>query len=798
MSNPAILIVEDEAIVSADIAGKLRKRGYEIAGSTDTGEEAINLTRSLQPSLVLMDIHLAGTLDGIAAAEVIRQECQVPVVFLTAHADMATIRRAQQAEAFGYILKPFDDRDRHTQIEMALYKHAVEQRLRESRARLATFAAATFEGIVEIEAGRIVDCNEQFARILGYTEAEIRGMEITGIIAPDDIDRVMVNTLKERESTIEHHMLRKDGSRIIVEAHSMPISQGRRITTAVRDITVRKNREEKLQKLNRVLTALSHSSMAMMRATEETAYLQEICKSIVEDCGYAMVWIGYAENDPGCSVRPVASAGFEAGYLKTLNITYADTESGRGPTGSAIRTGNVCSCRNMQTDPLYAPWRREAIKRGYASSIALPLKAEERCFGAVTIYSRQPDPFSEDEVILLTELTDNLAYGLTSLRLRAERDRAEKALQDAHDSLEQQVRERTAELVAAMEDVEKRNQIAETALAEIKKLQIQLEAERAYLRDEIQLTSNHGNIIGQSDGLKYVLYKVEQIAASDTTVLVLGETGTGKEVAARAIHGLSSRKNRSLVKVNCAALPSNLIESELFGHEKGAFTGSHTRHTGRFEVADGGTLFLDEIGELPMELQPKLLRVLQDGEFERLGSSRTLKVDVRIIAATNRNLEEEVRKGCFREDLWYRLNVFPITVPPLRDRIEDIPVLVDYFVRNISKRMGKTIEIIPVYVMDALQDYHWPGNIRELANVLERAVINSSGPKLRLADELRKPHDSIDFSPKTLEAVERNHIVQTLERTHWKVSGKNSAAEILGLDRSTLRARMQKLGIRKP
>ena len=344
------MIVEDEAIVSADIAGKLRNRGYEIVASTDTGEEAIDLTRRLRPALVLMDIHLAGTLDGIAAAEVIRQECQVPVVFLTAHADMATIRRAQQTEAFGYILKPFDDRDLHTQIEMALYKHAAEQRLRESRARLATFAAATFEGIVEIKAERIVDCNEQFARILGYTEAEIRGMEITGIIAPEDIDRVMVNIQKERESMIELDMLRKDGSRIIVEAHGRPMFRGRRIT-AIRDITEHRNRQEELQKLNRVLTALSHSSMAMMRATEETAYLQEICKSIVEDCGYAMVWIGYAENDPGCSVRPVASAGFEAGYLKTLNITYADTESGRGPTGSAIRTGNVCSCRNMQTDP---------------------------------------------------------------------------------------------------------------------------------------------------------------------------------------------------------------------------------------------------------------------------------------------------------------------------------------------------------------------------------------------------------------------------------------------------------------
>jgi chemotaxis protein methyltransferase CheR len=291
---------------------------------------------------------------------------------------------------------------------------------------------------------------------------------------------------------------------------------------------------------------------------------------------------------------------------------------------------------------------------------------------------------------------------------------------------------------------------------------------------------------------------VEQIAGSDTTVLVLGETGTGKELVARAIHGLSMRKSRSLVKVNCAALPANLIESELFGHEKGAYTGAQSRHLGRFEVANGGTLFLDEIGELPLELQPKLLRVLQDGEFERLGSSITIKVNVRIVAATNRNLEEEVRKGHFREDLWYRLNVFPITMPPLRDRMDDIPILVDFYVKKISKRMGKTIEIVPAGVMNALQDYHWPGNVRELENVLERAVINSSGPKLRLVDELTKPFKNLSTSLKTLEAVEREHIIQTLEQANWKVGGKNSAAEILGLDRSTLRARMRKLGIQKP
>ena len=336
------------------------------------------------------------------------------------------------------------------------------------------------------------------------------------------------------------------------------------------------------------------------------------------------------------------------------------------------------------------------------------------------------------------------------------------------------------------------------ALVEIRELKSHLEAEKAYLQEEIKLEYNFENIIGNSDELRYTLYKVEQIAQTDTAVIILGETGTGKELIARAIHGLGPRKNRTLVKVNCATLPLNLMESELFGYEKGAFTGAVDRRLGRFEVADGATLFLDEIGELPLELQSKLLRVIQDGEFERLGSSRTLKVDVRIVAATNRNLEEEVRNGRFRKDLWYRLNIFPITVPPLRNRKQDLPLLVDFFVKRVSRKLGKSIDTIPKSVMSALQNYHWPGNVRELENVIERAVINTSGNKLRLMDTLDTPQKDLATTPKTLETVERDHIIRILEETRWKVSGKNSAAEILGLNSSTLRARMRKLGIRKP
>lgn len=360
-------------------------------------------------------------------------------------------------------------------------------------------------------------------------------------------------------------------------------------------------------------------------------------------------------------------------------------------------------------------------------------------------------------------------------------------------------------ILLAIEDVTEREyykrhleELVEERTAEIRKLKDQLEAEKAYLREEIKQEYNHKNIIGRSDAINYVFYKVEQIASTDTNVLILGETGTGKELVARAIHDLSQRSDRALIKMNCAALPANLIESELFGHEKGAFTGAHTRRIGRFEIANGTSLFLDEIGELPLELQPKLLQVIESGEFERLGNSETRKVNVRIIAATNRNLEEEVRKGTFREDLWYRLNIFPISIPPLRERREDIPLLVDYFVEKISKRLGKTIEVVPMSVMDSLCQYSWPGNVRELENVLERAVLNSSGPKLRLVDELENLYTKAPKPEQTLEKVERDYIIKVLEQVQWKVSGKNSAAEILGLERSTLRARMRKLNINKP
>jgi PAS domain S-box-containing protein len=336
------------------------------------------------------------------------------------------------------------------------------------------------------------------------------------------------------------------------------------------------------------------------------------------------------------------------------------------------------------------------------------------------------------------------------------------------------------------------------AYTEIEQLQIQLQAESEYLQEEIKLEHNFENIIGQSEALKYVLHRVEMVAPRDSTVILLGETGTGKELIARALHQLSSRKKRPLMKVNCAALPAELIESELFGREKGAFTGATTTQIGRFELADKSTLFLDEIGELPLELQAKLLRVLESGEFERLGSPRMLHSDARIITATNRDLEAEVRKKRFREDLWYRLKIFPITLPPLRDRTEDIPLLVDNFVQLFSKKMGKKAASLKITKssMQALQSYPWPGNVRELMHVVESALIALKGDKLHF--DLPRTADVATGKLKSFEEMEREYILEVLKAKNWKIEGRDSASSTLGLPPSTLRSRIKKLGLKRP
>ncbi len=360
-------------------------------------------------------------------------------------------------------------------------------------------------------------------------------------------------------------------------------------------------------------------------------------------------------------------------------------------------------------------------------------------------------------------------------------------------------------ICAIIRNITRRKQqeeILEKALLEVQLLKKQLEEENIYLQEEIRHSNNFAEIITQSDKYKKILNQIQQVAATDATVLILGETGTGKELLARAVHNLSGRSGRPLVKVNCAALPANLIESEIFGHEKGSFTGAISRKIGRFELADKGTLFLDEIGEMPIDLQSKLLRVLQEGEFERIGSTQTQKVDVRIIAATNQNVEKMISEGKFRQDLYYRLNVFPIINIPLRERKEDIQLLVQYFIKKFSDKMGKNITNIPKKVIDTFMNYSWPGNVRELENIVERAVIISNGMSLQIGNWLTQEkqagrNNELDDNFITFEEMQKRHIVNALKRTKGRVSGDTGAAIILGLNPKTLESKMRKFQIKR-
>jgi formate hydrogenlyase transcriptional activator len=393
------------------------------------------------------------------------------------------------------------------------------------------------------------------------------------------------------------------------------------------------------------------------------------------------------------------------------------------------------------------------LAEGVKIFCAVPLLSHDRSLGAVTMARRRTDPFSPEDVELLAEVAKQVAIAVENAQ----------------------------------------------AYRELSELKDKLAKEKIYLEEEVRTEHNFGEIVGESNALRKVLKEVETVAPTNSTVLIHGETGTGKELIARALHDLSPRKPRTFVKLNCAAIPTGLLESELFGHEKGAFTGAITQRVGRFELANGGTLFLDEVGDIPLELQPKLLRALQEQEFERLGSTRTVRVDVRLVAATNRDLSQMVADGQFRSDLFYRLNVFPVLLPPLRERREDIPLLVRHFTQKFAKRIGRRIESIPAEVMDALVRYLWPGNVREMQNVIERAVILSQNSRLRV-DSQSLVSDSPEPPQKLngqLDAREREVIEAALRASEGRVSGPNGAAKRLGLPHSTLEFRIKKLGIDK-
>jgi formate hydrogenlyase transcriptional activator len=436
---------------------------------------------------------------------------------------------------------------------------------------------------------------------------------------------------------------------------------------------------------------------------------------------------------------------------------------GENPAGRVWQTQQPILISNVAEQRRWPQYRERAQSFGVQSSCQLPLTTARRRLGTLVFACKQPSAYDAADVGFLQLVANQVAVAV------------ENAL--------------------AFQDIE-------GAFREIAALKDQLAKEKAYLEEEVRTEHNFGELIGESPALRRVLKQVETVAPTGSTVLIRGETGTGKELIARALHDLSPRRERTFVKLNCAAIPTGLLESELFGHEKGAFTGAIGQKAGRFELAHRGTLFLDEVGDIPLELQPKLLRVLQEQEFERLGGTRTIRVEVRLVAATNRDLVRMVADGRFREDLYYRLNVFPLALPPLRDRPDDIPRLVRHFTQRFARQMGRQIETIPTTVMEALMRYPWPGNVRELQNVIERAVILSSGPSLRVPLGDLPPEAALArapaVAPGTLAHAERDHILGVLRDTGWVLGGPNGAAARLGMKRTTLQSKMKKLSISRP
>ncbi len=599
--------------------------------------------------------------------------------------------------------------------------------------------------------GNIWQVNDGAAELSGYSKEELKKMHVFDINASvQKPDWAFVwNRLKEKKKvTFDAKFKRKDGSIIDIEiTQNFIVYEDHEYTCSiVRDIRQRKMEEELLRTVSERTAGVTGED-----------YFKELTKFITSSLGVRYSMVVECSSGENTKLRMLS-------YVDRQEVLENIEYDSKGTPCEIVMEGKDFFC----SEDLEKQFPRE---KGIQSWVAVPILAPStgKVIGNIAAFDNMPMRREQNQTAILK---------IFAARAGAEIERIE-----------------------AQKKLEKANEELKLRFKEIESLKNQLQQENKYLQEEIKFTYNFEEIISRSKDFQKILQQIQQVASTDATVLILGESGTGKELIARAVHNISNRSKRPLVKVNCATLPANLIESELFGHEKGAFTGALDRKIGRFELADGGSIFLDEIGELPVELQSKLLRVLQEGEFERLGNPKTMKVNVRVIAATNRNLSQAIEKKEFREDLFYRLNVFPITCPPLRDRKEDIPLLVKHFCQKHEGKIGRKITNVSPKVMDALMTYDWPGNIRELENIIERAMILSAGNTLEHGDWI--PAEKISsggngsVTKTKLEDVERDHIIEVLKKTGWKVSGEKGAAKVLGLNPTTLEARMKKMGIKR-
>jgi formate hydrogenlyase transcriptional activator len=688
----------------------------------------------------------------------------------------------KQPKWWDVVVSPVWNAEGKTERLLAVSRDVTEQKRNEEALREAHLQVAGSEerwrSVFENSAigvaltdlnGRFLATNTIYQKMVGYSEEELQTLSFVEITHADyrEANGALIAELlegKQQQFQIEKQYRRKDGTAIWVRNNVSLVPATDRtprfIMALSEDITVRKQAEEALRKSEQVKRSLLDINNAIITNLTEEALLHSISEALRPSMPFdrCAITLYTPETD---SIRFLAVEG-------ALRSDYF--QPGRQESRSETSIGWVLDHqqslrRNLEEEQEFANERR-LWAEGLRWLCIVPLILRGKCIGTLSVVSREKDPYSDQDEQFLQEVAIQVALAVENMK----------------------------------------------SYEEIATLKARLEKENIYLREEIRTEHNFEEIVGNSPALLAVLRAVEQIAPTDSTVLIYGETGTGKELIARALHNRSARKDRALVTVNCSAISAGLVESELFGHLKGAFTGAIDRRIGRFELANGGTIFLDEIGELPLETQVKLLRVLQEQEFEPVGSSRTQQVDVRVIAATNRNLKEMVETGRFRSDLFYRLNVFPLPLPPLRERQSDIPGLVALFLSRFAKRFGKKVEGVSQETMARLMNYPWPGNIRELQNVMERAVVLSAGPTLRLDEDLVPvvaATDSLEPAEirsqearpasdlRTLQEVERSHIQAALYQAEGVVDGPKGAARILNLHPNTLRHRMSKLGIKR-
>jgi formate hydrogenlyase transcriptional activator len=652
--------------------------------------------------------------------------------------------------------------DRKTSAELLFGSAAAGQALTEGEELLAAFLRSSNVGV------GILDSNLRYLAVNNVLA------EMNGVPAQDHLGKTVREVLGEIREPIEQKLSqvvamrqglkfevsgkvlsRGESGHWIIDMFPLSSSQDSvtRVGAIVYELTAPKRLERSLQELDgrlrrekRRLQTLTDVISLLASNWDITQVFPRISARLRRVLRQEFASFALHDARTGLLVHQATDFPFGRGLTPPVQISPSEL-----PAGRSIQERKPMIFSREQLRGFDHDIARAMLAEGLQSLCCVPLLRPKGPLGVVVLGSTRPDAFGEDDVELINQVATQLAIAIEN--------------------------HRTA--------------------AEIEQLKQRLGEERSYLEGESRGEGQFPEIVGDSSPLKQVLDQVATVALSEATVLILGETGTGKELVAHAIHRMSRLKAGPFIKVNCAAIPTGLLESELFGHEKGAFTGAISRKIGRLELADGGTLFLDEVGEIPPELQPKLLRVLQDQEFERLGSTRTVKVKVRVVAATNRNLNASIAKGEFRSDLFYRLNVFPIRLPSLRERREDIPLLIRHFVHKFARRMDRYIETIPKETMKALMQWDWPGNVRELENLMERSVILSEGNALRvpLAELQAKNPASGDESDRSLDSAERQHIIRVLRETHGILSGPDGAARRLGLKRTTLQSKMQRLGI---